>query len=110
MREDGVVWYFLLYLRHAVRPVGDHAEVGHDLLSSYADRLSRIQGVRRDGEEPLDRLFPVFHELRTGWFRGSRFGLFRVAPWYDLLPFHLKQTSDANPSVDSGGSSRPPIR
>ena len=70
--------------------------------------LSHAQGVRRDGEEPLDRLLPVFYEFRTGCFRDSWFGLLRVASWYDLWPCPLKQSR--NPNFGSAGTSKPPFR
>ena len=44
------------------------------------------QGVRRDGEEPLDSLLAVFYEFRTGWLRDSLFNPLPVASWYDFLP------------------------
>jgi hypothetical protein len=93
-----MAWYVLLHLCYAVRPVSDHVEVSHNLRLSYTNRLSHTQGVCRDGEEPLDRLLPVFYEFRTGCFRDSQFGLLWVASWYDLPPFSPKQTSEANPN------------
>jgi hypothetical protein len=110
VRQDGVAWYVLLHLRYAVRPVSDHAEVCHNFRSLYATRLSHVQGVCRDGEEPLDCLLPVFHEFRAGCCRGGKLDLLRVASRYDLPLFPLKQTSEANSNVESDGSSRPPPR
>ena len=81
-----MAWHVLLHLCYVVRPVSDHAEVRHSFRLSYADRLRHTQGVRGDGEEPLDRLLPVFYEFRTGFFRDNRFGLLLVAPRYDLPP------------------------
>ena len=67
--------------------------------------LSHTKGVRRDGEEPLDRLLSVFYELRTGCFRDSCFDLYLVASRYDPPPFPLKQNSETNPNFRSGGIS-----
>jgi hypothetical protein len=67
--------------------------------------LSHIQGVCRDGEEPLDRLLPSFYEFRASCFWDILFDLFCVAARYDLLPFSLKQASETNPNIESGGIS-----
>ena len=75
----------LLHLRYAVRPTSDHAEVSQ-LRSSCDNRLSHIQGVRRDWEESLDCLLPVFYEFRAGCSRDRQFDLLRVASRYDLPP------------------------
>ena len=68
------------------------------------------QGVRRDGEEPQDRLLSMFYQFRTGYFRDSWFDPFRVASRYDLFPFPLNQTSKANPNFKSDGIPRPSLR
>ena len=70
--------YVLLHLCHLVRPISDHAEVSHNSWPSYNNHLSHTQGVCRDGEEPLDRLLPVFYEFRTCYFRDSLLDLLRV--------------------------------
>ena len=64
-----MAWRVLLHLRYVVRPTSDHAEVSHTFRLFYADHLQHSQGVCRDGEEPPDRLLPVFYE-----FRADRFG------------------------------------
>ena len=66
MRQNGMACYALLRPRYVVRPASDHAEVSHSFRLSYTNHLPHIQGVRRDGEEPLDRLLSVFHEFCTG--------------------------------------------
>ena len=59
------------------------------------------QGVRRDGEEPLDSLLAVFYEFRTGWLRDGWYDPFRVASRYDLPSIPLNQASEANPNFES---------
>ena len=76
----------VLHLRYGVRSTSDHAEVSHNSRLSCTKRLPHTQGVRRDGEEPLDRLLPVFYRFPTGWFRNSQLDLLCVASWYDLPP------------------------
>ena len=105
MSQDSTVGYVLLRLRYVVRPVSSHIEVSPSLQLSYTNRPPHTQGVRRDGEEPLDRLLPVFYEFRTGWFRDSWFDPFRVASRYDLPPIPLNQTSEANLDFESDGTS-----
>ena len=74
----------LLHLRYFVRPIGDHAEVSHSFQSSYTNRLSQTQGVRRDGEESLDRLLPLFYVFRTGCSRDSECNPICLTLWYGL--------------------------
>ena len=109
MRQDGMVRCVLLRLRYVIRATSDHAEVSHTFRLYCTNRLRNTQGVRGDGEEPLDRLLPVFYEFRAGRFWGSRFDLLRVASRYDLPLFPLKQSSEGNPHVESNGNSRPPL-
>ena len=90
MRQDGMAWYVLLRLRYVVRPVSDHSEVSHTFRPPCTNYLSDTQGVRGDGEEPLDRLLPVFYEFRTGCGWDKQYDLLRVAFRYDLPPFPLK--------------------
>ena len=90
-------WWVLLRLRYVVRPIGDHTKVGCNFRLCYTNNLSHTQGVRRDREESLDRLLPVFYEFRAGCSRDRYFGLSRVASRYDLPLFPLKRTSEANP-------------
>ena len=97
--------YGLLHLRYVVRPTGGHAEVSRNFRLSYANRPSHTQGVCRDEEKPLDCLLPAFYQFRAGCFRNKQFDLLRVASWYDLHPFPLKQTSEANPNFESDGIS-----
>ena len=105
VRQDGIVWCVLLHLRYIVRSTSDHAEVSRTFPSSYADRLRHTQGVRSDGEEPPDRLLPVFYEFRTGYFRDSCFDPLRIASRYDPPPFRLKRTSEAISNFGSDGIS-----
>ena len=97
MRADSVGSYVVLRLRYVLRPDSDHAEVSHNFRLSYTNRLSHTQGVRRDGEESLDRLLPVFYDFYTGRFRDGLCDLLRASSRYDLLPCALKQISEANP-------------
>ena len=103
MRQDNVAPHILLRLRHVVRPISDHVEVGHSLQLSCTNRPSHTQGVRCDGEESLDRLLPVFYEFRTGCFRDNHCDLLRVTSWYGLHP--SKQTSEADLNFESDGIS-----
>ena len=105
MRQDSAACYVQLRLHYVVRPISDHAEVSHNLRLSYTNGPSHTQGVRHDGEESLDRLLPVFYELRTGCFRDSHCDLLFVASWYGLPPTPSKQTSEANLNFDSDGIS-----
>ena len=66
MRQDGMACYVLLHLRYVVRTISDHSEVSHNFQLSHTNRLPHFKGVRRDGEEPMDRLLPVLYEFRTG--------------------------------------------
>ena len=102
--------YVLLRPRYVVRPVSDHPEVSQNLRLFYVSRLPHTQGVRRGREEPSDRLLPVFYQFRTGCFRDSWFDPFRVTSRYDLSPFPLNQTSEANPNFKSDGIPRPSFR
>ena len=100
-----MAWHDLLYLRYAVCPTSDHAEVSRNFRLRYTDHLSHAQGICRDGEEPLDRVLFVFYQSRAGCCRDRHLGLLRGASWYDLPPFPLKKTSDANQNVESDGGS-----
>ena len=106
LSQGSKAWYILLRLRYVFRTISDHAEVSHNFLLSHTNRLPYPQGVCRDGEEPLDRLFAVLHEFRTGRLRDGHFDPLRVASRYDLPPIPLNQISEANPNFESDGISR----
>ena len=99
--------YVLLRLRYVVCTINDHAEVSPNFRRSYTNHLPHTQGVRRDREEPLDRLLAMFHEFRTGWLRDGWFDPVSVASRYDFPPIPLNQNPEANLNFESDGISRP---